>query len=77
MTTQQEKRLSDLEAKTDRKPEEEEVRVALLTLDEAEEKADAARVAEPVSAGVATAEEAVKTAVQALADAEAKVVPAV
>lgn len=70
MTEKQEKRLAELEAKTNRTPKEEAVRVALLELDERVEALEAAKAANPVPDPVATAQAAVDVAEKAYDDAE-------
>lgn len=74
MTDKQEARLTELEAKTDRTPEEEAVRVALLELDERIEKLDEAKAANPIPDPVKVAEDAVAVATKAYEEAEAKVI---
>lgn len=74
MNSKQEKRFQELEAKTDRTPQEEAVRLALLSLDEKNEAVDEAIEDQPAnSEAIASAKAAVVEARKVLADAEAAI----
>lgn len=75
MNPKNEARLTELEAKPNRTPQEEAVRVALLELDEKSEALATAEAAHPVPDPVVQAKADVDAAQKAVDDAEAAVKP--